>query len=406
MTIGQRIAQRRKILGLSQEALGDKMGVSRQAISKWEADAALPEIDKLIALSKLFGVTVGWLLGVEEPVQQEQDPLTEEQLNAMEQLIKIYTAPSQPEPKRGRLSMLLSALALVLSGVTLLTCLTHHNNLSNSLSSLSYQMINLQSGYDTVRAQINDLQTAESAPAIPSELHGFDLHLTPSQTEPKVTVQLSAVPKQRTDERAVFTARKDGAEVASADCVFDGTAYTAEVELDLADGYEYWLVLTTNDGVQQQIPLEDSQAQNLNNTFTLTCKIDRDAAFLSLVNGDLCLNGLTFSMRRPISMEDGADYLWNRIEIVTLRNGEEVYRDSVLSPDDDLDIRRSVDYGFGGAIVFAYPRIALKDGDGIEVWLIAEVSNGMVCKEMVGSWRYEQAGDNGIFHGGELVEQD
>ena len=64
MTIGQRIAQQRKKLGLSQEALGEQLGVSRQAISKWEADAALPEIDKLIALSKLFDVTVGWLLGV------------------------------------------------------------------------------------------------------------------------------------------------------------------------------------------------------------------------------------------------------------------------------------------------------------------------------------------------------
>ncbi len=67
MTIGQRIADCRKKLGLSQEALGEKMGVSRQAISKWEADGALPEIDKLIALSRLFEVSVGWLLGVEEP---------------------------------------------------------------------------------------------------------------------------------------------------------------------------------------------------------------------------------------------------------------------------------------------------------------------------------------------------
>jgi len=94
MTIGQRIAECRRQLGLSQESLGEKMGVSRQAISKWEADAALPEIDKLIGLSKLFGVTVGWLLGVEELPHPEQDSLTEEQLGAMEQLIKLYAAPA------------------------------------------------------------------------------------------------------------------------------------------------------------------------------------------------------------------------------------------------------------------------------------------------------------------------
>lgn len=67
MTLGQRIQELRKGLGLSQEDLGERMGVSRQAISKWEGDQTIPELDKLIALSKLFGLTVGQLLGVEQP---------------------------------------------------------------------------------------------------------------------------------------------------------------------------------------------------------------------------------------------------------------------------------------------------------------------------------------------------
>ena len=71
MTIGQRIAQLRKEKGLSQERLGEELGVSRQAISKWEADGAIPEVDKLIALSRLFGTPVGCLLGVEEEPERE-----------------------------------------------------------------------------------------------------------------------------------------------------------------------------------------------------------------------------------------------------------------------------------------------------------------------------------------------
>lgn len=67
MTLGQRIQDGRAALGLSQEGLGEKLGVSRQAVSKWEADAAVPDTDKLIALSKLFGVTLNQLLQVEEP---------------------------------------------------------------------------------------------------------------------------------------------------------------------------------------------------------------------------------------------------------------------------------------------------------------------------------------------------
>ena len=77
MTVGQRIAQKRKELGLSQEALGDRLGVSRQSIYKWESDSALPEVEKLITLAKLFGVSVGWLLGVEEDAAPEAVPSCE-----------------------------------------------------------------------------------------------------------------------------------------------------------------------------------------------------------------------------------------------------------------------------------------------------------------------------------------
>lgn len=66
MTLGQRIQAERKRLGLSQEGLGEALGVTRQAISKWEADGAVPEVDKLVALSRLFHLPVGVLLGVEE----------------------------------------------------------------------------------------------------------------------------------------------------------------------------------------------------------------------------------------------------------------------------------------------------------------------------------------------------
>ena len=58
MTIGQTIAAQRRKPGLSQEQLGEKLGVTRQSISKWESDAALPELEKLIALSRLFGMPV------------------------------------------------------------------------------------------------------------------------------------------------------------------------------------------------------------------------------------------------------------------------------------------------------------------------------------------------------------
>ena len=67
MTLGQRIQELRKQQNLSQEELGTRLGVSRQAVSRWEMDGAVPDVDKLIAMSKLFSVTLNDLLGVEAP---------------------------------------------------------------------------------------------------------------------------------------------------------------------------------------------------------------------------------------------------------------------------------------------------------------------------------------------------
>lgn len=62
MTLGNRIAALRADLGLSQGDLAEKMGVSRQSVSKWETDASVPDIDNLIFLSDLFGVTLDALV--------------------------------------------------------------------------------------------------------------------------------------------------------------------------------------------------------------------------------------------------------------------------------------------------------------------------------------------------------
>ena len=83
MTLGQRIQELRKGLDLSQEELGEKMGISRQAISKWEADQTIPDLDKLIALSKLFGLTIGQLLGVEQPLPPPAAPKSSQRLRIL-----------------------------------------------------------------------------------------------------------------------------------------------------------------------------------------------------------------------------------------------------------------------------------------------------------------------------------
>ena len=62
MTTGEKIAALRRKAGLSQEALAEELGISRQAVSRWETNESLPDAEKIIRLSRRFGVTTDYLL--------------------------------------------------------------------------------------------------------------------------------------------------------------------------------------------------------------------------------------------------------------------------------------------------------------------------------------------------------
>lgn len=70
MNIADRIQHLRKSKGISQEELADKIGVSRQAVSKWESEQSIPDIEKIILLSDYFETTTDFLLKGIAPVQE------------------------------------------------------------------------------------------------------------------------------------------------------------------------------------------------------------------------------------------------------------------------------------------------------------------------------------------------
>ena len=70
MNLADRIQHLRKAKGISQEELADKIGVSRQAVSKWESEQSTPDIEKIILLSEYFDTTTDFLLKGIEPTQE------------------------------------------------------------------------------------------------------------------------------------------------------------------------------------------------------------------------------------------------------------------------------------------------------------------------------------------------
>ncbi len=73
MNIADRIQSLRKQKGMSQIELADAIGVSRQAVSKWESEQAIPDLDKIIAMSEIFGTTTDYLLKGIEPIEDDPD---------------------------------------------------------------------------------------------------------------------------------------------------------------------------------------------------------------------------------------------------------------------------------------------------------------------------------------------
>lgn len=89
MKLNEKILYYRRAAKLSQEELAAQVGVSRQAVSKWELGDATPEVDKLLALARAFGVTTDELLSEAAPAgSKEQTPPPEEP--------PAYAAPNAP----------------------------------------------------------------------------------------------------------------------------------------------------------------------------------------------------------------------------------------------------------------------------------------------------------------------
>ena len=114
--IANRLLQLRKERGLSQEDLADQLGISRQAVSKWERAEASPDTDNLICLAKLYNVSLDYLLQPEDSIET----IKTEQIKKEE--VKIVVDEDAKKPKvlnmlSGLIPILVTITYLILGGV-------------------------------------------------------------------------------------------------------------------------------------------------------------------------------------------------------------------------------------------------------------------------------------------------
>lgn len=253
MTVGQRIAQKRKELGLSQEGLGEQLGVSRQAIYKWESDASLPEIDKLITLSKIFSVPVGWLLGVEE---DEGPSLSQDQEQLVEDVLSRYQA-ARPEPHKSVWDQWSVRILFALCGIMLALLVGTNSKVKemdrryDALHSSIYNVENsLNNQINSITRQVEESlkEQADLTAEWSAELASTDLAANTA------TFAVRVVPKTYTEGMtAAFMMYSGGKTVEAPAQSGTGHSFSGEITCPLSDEISLSVVLLSDGTGETQL---------------------------------------------------------------------------------------------------------------------------------------------------------
>lgn len=125
MILADKIIELRKKSGLSQEELAEKMNVSRQSVSKWEGAQSIPDLDKILALSKIFGVSTDYLLKddfeAEEPVPTDDGDGSPLRRVSMEEANRFLRLNEKYAPRTAfgvMLCILSPVLLIILAGIS------------------------------------------------------------------------------------------------------------------------------------------------------------------------------------------------------------------------------------------------------------------------------------------------
>jgi len=179
------------------------------------------------------------------------------------------------------------------------------------------------------------------------------------------------------------------------------------VLLSVDDGYEYWLVLDHPDGTKEQTVLSDYSAQNLAETYTISCKITHGTAYFDTTKNLMHLRDYEFHIKNPtLNQYEGIP--WERAELVLyhIRSYDRSVADTYtffMAEEANEPMEDGVASSWSEATCYPngpFQLPELEEGDGLELWVYLEMGGGISNDKLVTSWAYA----DGEFIGSELVE--
>ncbi len=300
MDLANQIATLRKKCGFSQEELGEKMGVSRQAVSKWESGKAVPELENLKELSRIFGVSLSELLQLEDSYQQKEGdffPIGENQLSR----------PAAPAKRKGYIA----TFCVIIGCILILTATTIY--MQAQIQGLNGQLKRIQNDLSGIRPQwetaIGSLQakiedSLKKSDSTISEYHYDVLGFQPIRKQ--VQVKFSVTPKLCT-ENTQMTLTFSGADfepITLENITRDGSVFWGTVSLPVSHAIRVSVAFSEN-GESVSEELETIYGLD-NHLLTVTSSFQGEMTQYAIIdqsNGTLAINGsLLVETRMPDSM--------------------------------------------------------------------------------------------------------
>lgn len=263
MTTGEKIAALRREKGLSQEALGEKLGLSRQAVSKWEADQAVPTMDNLVELSRLFGVPVDTLLRPDEPLpNKDQQPPEGVKLSA--EGLKISYAPVLT--RKTKWFIIILAVLMWASVLGNIYAMARVQSLEEQLRALQMQA----QPQETASAV---QQSTVEADALSDHDIAYDLQYDANKTvATTLKLSLSARPENPNPDNDIpkFTIQSAGESWTCAAILEQDNSYVGSTEIPMRDAFTVYLTLTDREsGTVRNLLL--GTVSGLEKEFDLSC---------------------------------------------------------------------------------------------------------------------------------------
>lgn len=252
LTLGQKISAQRKLFGLSQEMLAEKMNVSRQAVSKWESDIAIPDVDRLILLARLFDVSVGWLLGVESSSSSD-NTLSEEQLKAIEKMISGYVTRKIPVWRK--IVLLICAASLLTFCFCLLASrITEIRENSMMQKAMIESLANENQQLNWQFQQLNDRLAEKMDEKLVLDKVRSVLYLSDQDGYVDIEMQLTPKVYQEANTAYIHIWNASNAYKEIVPCSYDqyNSIYCAKFTMPAMDGCEFRFMLVNDYGYEQE----------------------------------------------------------------------------------------------------------------------------------------------------------